>query len=76
MMECVRRPRVRICFNIVRLVSSLDRLRGEGEGGTRAREVLLEEGRGKDGLHTVEEDPAKKESSYLTARIGGQSGGG
>lgn len=70
------RLRVRICLNIVRFMSSLDRFRDERkEGGTRAREIFLEEGRGKDGLHTVEEDPTKGESNYLTARFAVNQGG-
>jgi len=63
-----------MCFNIVRFirsVASLDRLRNErAKGGIGTREVFLEEGAGEDYLYAVEEDPAKKESSYLATRIG------
>lgn len=63
-----------MCFGIVRFVgsvASLDKLCSErAKGGTGTREVFLEEGVGEYYLYAVEEDPAKKESSYLATRIG------
>jgi hypothetical protein len=64
-----------MCFDIVRFVKfvrSVASLDGPGDkrekGGAGALEVFPE-GAGEDYLHAVEEDPAKKESSYLAARI-------
>ena len=63
-----------MCFGIVRFARSvtfLDGFRDEREKGrTGTREVFLNKGAGEDYLYTVEEDPAKKESSYLATRVG------
>lgn len=63
-----------VCFNIVRFVVSLNGFRDEREKGEACTgEVSPEKGGGEDYLHAVEENPAEKKSSYLTAGVGVRS---
>jgi len=69
-----------MCFDIVgfvRSVASLGGFRNERENrGAGTREFFLEKGAEEDYLYAVEEDPAKKESSYLAAGLAYDQSGG